>query len=215
MRIISELNGFLYGLAEASDMDDMAGLLAEVFSRFEPMTLAAGMPYREVHDLVMLFGSQAVADGLSVIARPGPGGSLVGATLVRDFANLLPDGLDQAAPHFGPVGCLLDGLDDRYRETTSVLSGQIMHLFMGGVYPGYGGRGIAQNMLELLLQNGTGKGYRLAVTEATGRVSQHILHNHGFVERFRTGYLEFVHDGTRVFESIPEEEACILMERVL
>jgi ribosomal protein S18 acetylase RimI-like enzyme len=202
-----------YGLLGSADIEEMADLLANVFSRFDPPALAVGLPFNEVRELVRLFGRRAPDDGLTIVARAQSSGKLIGAMLTDDFASPPPGGIDKVAPRFDPIAAALDGLDNQYRKVHSVLPGQILHLFMLGVDAEFGGRGIAQTLIRLTLENGKRKGFRSAVTEATGNVSQHIFRNLGFADRFRAAYKEFVHLGQRPFESIVQHEAMILMER--
>jgi ribosomal protein S18 acetylase RimI-like enzyme len=55
----------------------------------------------------------------------------------------------------------------------------------------FDGKGIAQSLVERCLENGARKGYRRAVTEATGSISQRVFRKLGFEERFRTRYRDF------------------------
>jgi predicted N-acetyltransferase YhbS len=76
------------------------------------------------------------------------------------------------------------------------------------------GRAVAQNVVRLCLENGVQKGYRTAVTEATGLVSQHIFREtHGFVARHEIAYQTFRYQGRRPFASIKEHRSVILMDK--
>lgn len=59
------------------------------------------------------------------------------------------------------------------------------------------------------------KGYRLAVTEATNRVSQHIFRKLGFVERAELPYRKYRRGGVPVFASIAEHGGPMAMDRQL
>jgi ribosomal protein S18 acetylase RimI-like enzyme len=75
------------------------------------------------------------------------------------------------------------------------------------------GRGIARHLITTCLAHGKVRGYSLAVTEATGSVSQHVFCRLGFREILSTVYKDFVFNGQRVVSSIVGPEAAILMER--
>lgn len=203
-----------YGVCEMNDVGEMAGLLAKVFSLYDPLAVAAAVPFEELKRLVMLFGPRAASDGLSIVARARPSGEMIGALLVDDFAVSPPDNIDMTCERFGPVGALLDDLDEQYRKTRSIVPGEILHLYMVGVAPECGGKGIAQTLVHLCLENGQRKGYRVAVTEATGRVSQRIFRKLGFSDRFTTSYKEFNYGGNRVFQGIQDHDAAILLEKI-
>jgi len=215
MILVTEAHDVRYGLLDSTDIEEMAELLADTFSRFDPLAVAVGLSFDELRGLVGLFSRRALDDALTIVARAQPSGRLIGAMLTDDFASPPPQGIDGVAKHFDPIAALLDGLDEQYRKTINVIPGQIIHLFMLGVAAEFGGRSIAQTLIRLTLDNGKRKGYKSAVTEATGNVSQHVFRNLGFAEQFRIAYREFNYQGTRIFNTIVEHEAIMLMERSL
>jgi ribosomal protein S18 acetylase RimI-like enzyme len=212
---IDERSDLEYGVCEATDVREMAHLLAKVFSRYDPPAVAAGLSFEELEQLVSLFGPRTASDGLSIIARARPSGDIIGALLADDFVSSLAEGFDKEFEHFAPVGALLNELDEQYRKTRTMVPGEILHVFMVGVEPEHGGKGIAQTLVRLCLENGERKGYRVAVTEATGRVSQRIFRKLGFADRFSVSYKEFNYGGRRVFQGIQDHDAAILLEKHL
>jgi ribosomal protein S18 acetylase RimI-like enzyme len=106
-------------------------------------------------------------------------------------------------------------LDAEYMQGKSVLPGEWMHLFLLGVPKPFGGRGVGQQLITSCLENGARKGYRLAFTEATNRVSQHIFRKQGFVERVRRTYHDYRYQGEGVFASIKGHAEAILMDKDL
>ncbi len=204
-----------FGIAENDDIEDMAELLASVFSRFDPLAVAAGLSFDEVRGLARGYGQRAPEDALTVVARIQSTGELVGAMLTDDLASPPPDRFENPIGNFKPIEALLQLLDDHLRKVQQVIPGRYLHLFMLAVAPEYGGRGIAHTLVRLTLENGKHKGFERAITEATGSVSQHIFRNHGFIERFRVPYREFEYNGKLVFKSIVDHEAVMLLERHL
>lgn len=204
-----------YGLLEEAEFGAMAALIADAFSRSEPPAVAAGLSASDVERLVSAFRAKALAEALTVVAREVPGGALVGALLTEDFGTPPPEGLEEAVPRFAPIGALLEGLDRRYRDTRAVVPGSRLHLFMLAVADHAAGRGIAHRLVGACLENGKARGYGFAVTEATGKVSQHVFRKLGFRDLFSTAYADFRHEGRAVFSSIVGHEGTILMERTL
>lgn len=215
MRLLNAVDGIEYGLVEEAEWDAMASLLAEAFSRFEPMAVAVGLPFGEIKGIVDAFGPKALSEQLTVVARQASTGRVVGALLTDDFGTPPPEGLDAVAPNFAPVGVLLDGVDEQYRATRLVQAGTHMHLFMVGVADDATSRGIAGQLIAACLLNGKARGYCTAVTEATGTVSQHLFRKHGFESLFVATYRGFEFDGQKVFSSIEEPEGTVLMAREL
>ena len=190
-----------YGVYAADDAGAMTRLLGEVFSRRDPPAVAAGVTASEFEALVRLFCPRAEDQGLTIVARLADTGELVGALLTEDSALAPPDGMDRLSTKFDPIFDILGQLDAEYRGDRTVRTGESLHLFFLGVADRAAGRGMARQLVAACLENGAQRGYRLAVTEATNKVSQHIFRSLGFVERVRRSY-ETHHFGNRaVFAS--------------
>ncbi len=204
-----------YGLCAASDADAMAKLLGEVFSRRDPPPYAVGLTAPEFEAFVRLFCPKAITEGLTIVARSHDTGSLVGALLTEDCASAMPAGMDRLSQKFDPIFDILGQLGTEYWGDRPARPGESIHLFLLGVAASVAGRGVAQQLITACLELGASRGYRLAVTEATNKVSQHIFRKHGFVERARRWYGAHRSNGRAVFESIAEHEGPILMDRSL
>ncbi|MCX7602184.1 MAG: hypothetical protein N2Z75_09645 [Meiothermus sp.] len=212
MRTLAQVGAIEYGILEHSDIGDMARLLGEAFSQREPMAIAIGMLAADIEEHVRILGGKAVLEGLTVVARD-EAGDIVGAVLTEDFGTPPPPGMDAAPTSFAPIGALFDTLDDQYRAAHRIVPGSHLHLFMVGVSERCEGAGIAQTMIKLCLANGAKRGYRMAVTEATGRASQHIFRKLGFRELAMELYGEFLYEGQCVFKAVEAHGGAILMER--
>ncbi len=215
MTTLREEMGVRYALCQSGDIEEMAELLAVCFGRHEPMAIASGYTHRELVDFVKLFGPMAVAQQLTPVARDVASGEMVGAFLTEDFCSPAPDGFALLGEKFQPTLTMLAAMDDEYRKGRDVHPGGYLHLFMVGVGHAHGGRKIGQNLLAAALDNGVRRGYRMAVTEATGTVSQAIFRRAGFIERLTVRYKEYVYKGRRVFETIEGHIGTILMDRDL
>lgn len=207
--------GIEYGVADASDLDEMARLLAAVFSRHDPPAVATGITPREFEDFVRLLCPRAAADGLTIVGRSADTGEMAGALLTEDSASPPPEGLDRLGRKFDPIFDILGQLDADYRRGTTVLPGKSLHLFLVGVAQTFGGRRVAQQLVASCLENGQRKGYRIAVTEATNSVSQHIFRKLGFVDRVHRSYRDHRYEGQPFFASIEGHSGPILMDRTL
>ena len=210
MLLLDESDGVRYGLLEHEDVAEMARVIGHVFSHSDPLAVAIGMRAEDIEAFVLVFGAKAVAEGLTVIARV-PSGALVGAMFSDDFGTPPPD-LEGLPVSFAPVGALLERLDDDYRRSRSIAEGSHAHFNMLAVVPTLSGRGIAQTLVELAMENAARRGYRFAVTEATGPVSQHIFRKLGFKERHVVAYEDFRFDGRPVFAAIGSTQGIMLME---
>ncbi|HLL46792.1 MAG TPA: GNAT family N-acetyltransferase [Longimicrobiaceae bacterium] len=210
-----ESPGVRCGVLRAADVEETTALIAATFSRAEPMGAALGLPPEVVRQVVSVFAPRAVEDGLTLVARDAATGELVGALLADDFAAPPPEGMEAVSERFRPIAALLEELDAGYREGRSIRRGEYLHLAMLGVSPAAAGRRVGQELVELCMENGARRGFRTAVTEATGRVSQHICRKHGFVERITCPYRSFRFEGRPVFAGIGDHHGAVLMDRPL
>jgi GNAT superfamily N-acetyltransferase len=204
-----------YGVYSPRDAVEMARLLGEVFSRRDPPAVAAGLAPSEFEAFVRLFCPRATEQGLTIVARRAGTGELVGALLTEDSALPMPDGMERLSPRFDPVFDILGQLDAEYRTHRDVREGEALHLFLVGVAESVAGQGVAQRLVTSCLDNGVRRGYRLAVTEATNKTSQHIFRERGFIERVRRSYADHRFDGQAVFASIADHGGPILMDKRL
>ena len=81
--------------------------------------------------------------------------------------------------------------------------------------PAVAGRGVAHQLVAECLKHGASRGYRLAITEATNKVSQHIFRKQGFVSRVQRSYLTHRFNGREVFASIADHSGPMLMDKSL
>ncbi|HEU5403001.1 MAG TPA: GNAT family N-acetyltransferase [Terriglobales bacterium] len=204
-----------YSIAGDADSDEIVELLATVFSESEPPAVAAGLTFADMRQLLRLITPGIVSLSLTVVAREKGSGELAGALLTDDFAA--PPKLDptQISRRFAPIFSMLEELDEQFRRERVVLPGECLHLFMLGVERRFAGFGIAKSMVAACLENGIRAGYRAAVTEATGKISQHVFRGQGFRERFRVSYRNFRHAQKAVFAGISEHDGALLMEKSL
>jgi ribosomal protein S18 acetylase RimI-like enzyme len=200
----------------ASDGDEMARLLGNAFVQRDPPAVAAGLTTSEFEAFVGLYCAKASAEGLTIVARSAETGEMCGALLAEDSAGPLPPGIEHLSKKFNPIFDLLGQLEEEYRSGRAGPSaGESIHVFLVGVSQRFTGMGIAQQLVAECLANGARKGYRVAVTEATSRTSQHVFRKLGFAERVRRSYREHRYQGQHVFASITAHDGPILMDKPL
>lgn len=215
MICFDEVSGIRYGVFELSDQDELVSLLAEAFSRDDPPAQALGVTAKEFAACVRPFCPRAAAEGSSVIARSAATGEMVGALLAEDFTAPPPPGIEQASEKLLPMFALLEQMDAQYQRDKTIEPGTYLHLHFLGVARPFTGRKVAQHLLAACQENGRRKGYRVAVTEASGSVSQNILRKQGFTERLQMPYQEYRYQGIPVFASIEGHSGVILMDKIL
>jgi len=204
-----------YAIAKPSDSADIVRLLAEVFSKSEPPAVAMGLSFGDMEQFLQLVVPRVIPDGLTMILRSKDTEGLVGVSLTDDFASFPALDQNQISSNFLPILFMLEKLEEQFCGGRTISPGEYLHVFMLAVDGQFAGRGIGQGLIQACVDNGLRRGYRVAFTEATGKVSQHIFQKNGFAERFSVSYREFMYEDKVVFASIREHEKAILMERSL
>jgi ribosomal protein S18 acetylase RimI-like enzyme len=197
------------------DVDELVDLLALAFTEHDPPAVAVGLSRHEFAQLVDLYRDRAGTEGLTVIARDPASGDIVGTLLAEDAAAAFPAGVERLSPKFDPIFDILTELESEYRRGQVVLPGDALHLFLLGVHPAFARQQIAQRLVGAAMAGGARRGYRLAVTEATNKVSQHVFRKLGFVDRVRRSYAGYRFAGRPVFSSIAEHEGPVLLDKEL
>jgi ribosomal protein S18 acetylase RimI-like enzyme len=210
----SSISNINYKICGKSDLEDMARLLAETFSRFDPPAIAAGITSYDFEKFVNLLFPGIIKDQLTIIARSAETGEIAGALLSEDAATPLPEELESLSK-FAPIFEILGELDTDYWKDKDRIPGKYIHLFLLGVSPAYTGKGIAQMLVKQCILNSIKKDYKFAVTEATNNISQHIFRQQGFIEQVKRSYKNFTYQGKKIFESIDGHYGPILMDKNL
>jgi GNAT superfamily N-acetyltransferase len=204
-----------YAICTAADSAEMARLLGDVFSRHEPPAVAMGITAKEFVGFVELLCPKADSERLTIVARSAETGEMLGALLAEDAAAASPAEMHQLGEKFEPIFDILGELNADYRAGREFHEGECVHIFLLGVSASATGIGIAQQLVARCLANAASRGYRVAITEATGKTSHHVFRRHGFVERARRSYADHRYRGEAVFASVADQGGPILMERQL
>jgi GNAT superfamily N-acetyltransferase len=212
-RLPLDLEGIRYSVCDQSEVPEMGRVLARTFTRNDPPAVAVGLTADEFEAFVRIVARSAGSGGLTIVARHIDSGLMAGAILTEDAAAPGIGGTDELSEKFGPIFDLFARLDAQIGQEGAMAPGEALHLFLLGVDDRFARRGIGQQLVLACLANGADLGYRLAVTEATNRVSQHIFGMLGFVARAKVGYADYRRDGIAVFESIAEHGGPMAMIR--
>lgn len=202
-----------YEILTKHSLDEAIEVLADAFTRSEPMTTARNITKHEFTDFVRVLWPMSGRDDLSLIGRDKDTGEVVAAVIATDFERT-PDP-EHLSHKFAPIIALLNALEEKYRAGRTIRAGKYLYIFMLTVSERRRGQNIGQQLLQTCLTNGTARGYVNAVTEAIGLVSQHVCIKLGFVERLRINYAEFVYHEKHPFRDIKHSTATILMDKQL
>jgi ribosomal protein S18 acetylase RimI-like enzyme len=204
-----------YRLFRPSDADAVTEVLADVFSRHDPLAYAAHVTRDEFAHFVRCLLPQAAQDDLTLLACLPATGQVVGVMLSNDGAADSPEELSQLNEKFEPIAGILGALDDLYLAGQKPAPGQMLHLYLVGVLDSHAGQGIAQQLILRALEHGVRKGYTSAFAESTNRRSQHVFRKLGFAERAQILYGDFLFHGQPFFAGIASHGGPILMEKAI
>jgi predicted N-acetyltransferase YhbS len=161
-----------YRIYRASDAEQVTEVLADVFSRHDPLAFAAHVTRAEFADFVRSLLPQAAKDRLTVVACLPATGEIVAVLLTNDAAGDSAAELSELNEKFRPIASILGELDDMYLDGREPPLGEMLHLYLLGVSDRFAGQGIGQELVLRTLENGVREGYRIAVAESTNRRSQ-------------------------------------------
>ena len=218
MKTLYETETLCYEIFDLNSLNSMADVVAEAFTQFDPMAIAQNLSLNEFADYIRLLGKWAEKDRLTIIAKDSLTNEVAGAVLAGDFASdspLTPDNSDNISPKFEPIVELLESLETQYKQNKQIRVGEYLHIYMLAVSPDYQRQKIAQNLIQICLNNGIEQGFTCALTEAANSVSQHIFRKLGFQPCHEIFYPEFNYQGVPVFANIRGHKGTILMDRLL
>jgi ribosomal protein S18 acetylase RimI-like enzyme len=200
-----EVDGIRYAVCQAEDVGALVPLLARAFAGHDPPAVALGLTVEDFVPYMAAVTAGRVSVGLTIVARDLASGNLAGGLAAEDAA--LPAQLDPRilSPKFAPMYELIGDMDATITDPVPIEPGSVLHVFMLGVAEPFARRGIAQCLVDACLANAAALGYRVAVTEATNLVSQHIFAKRGFVTRAEASYADYRRDGTATFGSIADQ----------
>lgn len=211
--IILENKGIVYEIFQAKDLEETIDLIAEDFSEAEPITKSLGITAEEFHYFAEIYCNKAIIDKLSIVAKDK--GKIIGFIISKDLESDPPEGIENVNSKFDPAMALLNKLDEEYMKSYKKADDKIFHLFMGGVDKQHEKRHIVTTLTEESLKIAKLNNFTVAIAEATGLATQHILRDKlEFTERIVIEYKQFLYEGKYPF-NIEEPKSCILVEKRL
>lgn len=213
--LLGEMNGIAYARLNEQDAAEAADLVARIFTDgSEPITRALRVTSEDFARFVRALCPKFTREMLSVIARDVATGEAIAVQLNDDIGTELPDvpgGYGELAPAFA----LLSELDHRYFGDQAIEPNRYAHFFFIAVLSAYRKRGVSSRLLGLSMEIAGKRGYRKAIAEASGVVSQHVLRKAGFAARVEIPYSDFEYEGARPFQSIKDHLSLVFMDRAL
>ncbi len=191
-------------LTEA-DVADAARLYTEVFLSDEPTSCRHAPDPALVFRHACIYIRSLIGNGLSILCRDQVTGELAGFIFCFDALDDSDRGREETAwfaSTFREALAMIDALENRYLDRTTISPGEVLHIFQIGVARPYRGRGIAQSLVSQALLSARAKGFRQAVADCTSTASKHVFERCGFLEQDFSPYELFCIDDVRFFAGL-------------
>lgn len=213
MQFPTQDDGFTCDIAGPAHTDGITRLIADVFSRDEPLAVTVGQSEDEFVDMLAVFLPVALPERLTIVATAGDG--IVGAALAIKFTTEPPPEIEATSPNYPPIGALIAELEgDFERDNVGRLS-TCLHIHMLAVDPRHRDRGIAQALLQASEANGRNQGFTSMLADATNPTSRRAFERAGFKAINEVRYDGFRYGDRPVFAGLAELGAIALMEKRL
>lgn len=213
MQFPIDIDGVTYDVAGAAQTDRITRLIAEVFSRDEPLAIAVGQSEAEFVDMLAVFLPVALPEGLTIAATADD--AVTGVALATAFTSEPPPEIEVASPSYPPIGALIAELESDFeRENANRLS-TCLHIHMLAVDAAYRDRGIAQSLLEASEANGKGRGFTSMLADATNPTSRRAFERAGFKTVIEVRYDSFEFENQLAFAGLSDLGGIALMEKRL
>ncbi len=211
---LEEKKEIIYEMLAMKDLEETIACIVDVFPRAEPMTKAVEITSDEFYPFAEIYCIKAIRERLSLIARDKATGNVIGFLISENLASEPPNGIETINEKFLPIIKLLDGLDEKYKESLELNKRNILRLFMVGVSKHYEGLNLATTLIKENIKLAKVKNYSRAIGEATSSVTQHILRDKlGFDEKFSIEYKSYTYNGKHVFKNVKNPSRCVLLEK--
>ena len=211
MNLPTEIEGVRFAVTEPAEFPEIAAVIGTAFARADPLSVAAGLSAAQVEGFVRAVTRVENVADLSIVARDIATGAVVGVLLGEDAAAPPPPAPPAMPESFIPLLTLFVALIGEM-PARNAEPGEVVHLYMLAVDEPSTRRGIAQRLVQASVDNAADRGYRLAVTEAAGRVSHHVFAKRGFRDRASVSYAEFEYGGRHPFAVVAQEGGIVSME---
>ena len=212
------INNIAIETLNKNNTQETADCIAEVFCKFEPVTLSLGLDLERFKAMSRIFVRKVMMQYVCFTVRESESGKIVGFLtsidmehdIGKDFQgepNQYYDILEKLTPDIA----MTTRLEEPFLEAKNFSLGECLHLFQCGVLPEYRGLGIAKQLVEMTIGLASEKGYKYLVADCTSDASKSLLLKFGFTMENSLSFHDFQFEGKKPFKEI--EGAYYLMVR--
>ena len=211
--ILKEDKGIIYEILQEKDLEETSALIAEVFSKGEPVTKSLEITAEEFYFFAEIYCKKAVSEGLSIIAKDKD--KVIGFSISEDFDTDQPEGIKKIDQKIVPVMALVDAIEKDIKCDKKEGEHRF-HMFLGGIAQLYENRHIATTLIEESLKLAKIKHFTSVIVEPSGLATQHMFIDRlGFKQKLMIEYKKFLYEGKNVFKNIEGPIGLLLLEKRL
>lgn len=199
---------------QETDLEKVALLLSESFTKREPITMAMNFTIEEHLPHAKSLVATAIQDQLSFLCEDTVKEEITGYVLSEDFSRV-HNFSNPFSPKYPPIVGLLDELSLEFQKECLGQPGVIIHLLMLGVAPSYLKQGIGTQLAIKTLENSKSLRFKEVVAEATATYSQKIFDNLGFQVKKGIRYSDYIFENARPFSEIRDPLNATFVSKVL
>lgn len=205
-----------YELADVDSLDSLVECVQKCFPApgGEVMARALNITAWDYLSYTQLVCEKAIGDQMTWVAK-GSDSQILGFCITEKLASAPKYSEYGVSPKFKPLFRILEELDETYLARTQFSPQEILHLYMLGVRPEFSGMGIAVELMNKSLSFAKKEGFKVAIAEATGEISQKICLNLGFEVQATVNYKTFEYSGVQPFYKIDRPESCVLVQKLI
>jgi GNAT superfamily N-acetyltransferase len=196
---------FTIGPLTESDVEEATRLYIEVFLADEPTSRRISPDPVSLLSSARWYVRSLAGKDLSLVARDEKTHEIAGILFCFDMTDDFGSERDRFAlylSHFREAVAMIDELEDRYIDRTSVLPGTVLHVFQGAVGRRYRKNGIFRALICRMVCHARERGFIRIVCDSTNPVSRRGVEACGFSERGFSSYDTFFINGKRFFEGL-------------
>lgn len=185
-----------------------AKIYTDIFLSDEPTSIRHNLdpevffPYAEAYVQLL------VPEELSFVAVDTVTSEMVGFVFCWDFSSDITKKGEKMAgflEHFKATIALMDMLEEEGGFGDNIPAGSVLHVFQIGVIPQNRRAGVAQSLIQSVLNVGYKKGFQKVIADCTSERSAHTFRSCGFTKTGEIQYETFNSEGDCFFAGLPGE----------
>lgn len=197
-------------------VDEAVNIYKDIFINDEQATRTSAPDPQRFNIFAEPYANFLIKKHLSFLTQDQRTHSIIGFIFCLDLIETAESAgewmtlLDEDYPE---LMTMIEELEKRHIDPVRISSGTVLHIFQIGVERKYRHHGVAQELINRVLDNAGKLGYQKVLADCTSESSYKLFKKSGFKEVGFSSYKEFTFNGNRFFSEL--NGGIYLMERLL